>query len=203
MGSFPVKYVRMEELRYPRSPKEMEIRECRFRDIRHIFEEFHYKGGHMGGGISTCLMATYEGAVMGGCVIGKPRHGNRYRNMLEIRRMAFLDDAPKFSESWLLGKTIRFLKQNTDCEGVLSYSDQSVGHRGTIYRAANFREVGKTSPSRHVFWNGVRYHPRSLTIDRPYSYRLREAVKNGEATVETGEPKLIFVYKISRKPASA
>lgn len=26
-----------------------EIRTCKFRDIRHIFEEFHYKKGAMGG----------------------------------------------------------------------------------------------------------------------------------------------------------
>lgn len=31
------------------------IVECRFSDIRHIFEEFHYKKGNMGGGISMCF----------------------------------------------------------------------------------------------------------------------------------------------------
>ena len=39
----------------PTSPLQLTIKECRFRDIRHIFEQFHYKGGHMGGGITHFL----------------------------------------------------------------------------------------------------------------------------------------------------
>ena len=35
------------------------VGKCEFEDIRHIFEQFHYKGGHMGGGISFCL-ALYD-----------------------------------------------------------------------------------------------------------------------------------------------
>jgi len=43
----------------PTSPLKYLVSECRFSDIRHIFEEYHYKGGHMGGGISVCL-ALYD-----------------------------------------------------------------------------------------------------------------------------------------------
>ena len=38
-----------------------------------------------------------------------------------------------------------------------------------------------------------------LAVDRPYSYRLREAVKTGEAVVRTGLPKIIWLYEISDK----
>jgi hypothetical protein len=74
-----------------------------------------------------------------------------------------------------------------------------VGHSGTIYRAANYKQVGTTAPTKHVWWNGKRYHPRSLSIDRPYSYALRAAVAAGEATVEMGLPKLVFEYALPRK----
>ena len=82
---------------------------------------------------------------------------------------------------------------------LISYSDLSVGHSGTIYKAANFKNIGETQPTKHVYWKGVRYHPRSLTIDRPYSYRLREAVSLGEAVIKTGLPKKIWLYEISEK----
>lgn len=111
--------------------------------------------------------------------------------------MACLDECPKNTESWFLSKIIWFVRKNTDFKSVLSYSDKSVGHKGTIYRAENFQFIGETSESKHVFWNGVRYHPRSLTIDRPYSYKLRDAIKNGEAILETGLPKNIWYYKIN------
>src|SRR5262249_32705607 len=72
--------------------------------------------------------------------------------------------------------------------------------KGTIYKASNFKLKGHTTPTMHVFWNGTRYHPRSLSIDRPYSYKLREAVKTGEATIEKGLPKSCWFYDIKRSP---
>ena len=40
---------------------------------------------------------------------------------------------------------------------------------------------------------------RSLTIDRPYSYEMRKAVKNGTAIVKTGEPKIIWLYDLTKR----
>ena len=82
---------------------------------------------------------------------------------------------------------------------VLSYSDKTVGHTGTIYKAANFSNIGETTPTKYVIWNGKTYHPRSLSIDRDYSYKLRAAVVNGTAHIKIGLPKIIWIYKISRK----
>ena len=153
----------------------------------------------MRGGISHCLAIMDKEVVVGGVVIGKPRHEKKYSgdgkiNVVELRRMALLDACPKNTESYFLGKVHWWLKKNTDIERVISYSDLSVGHIGTIYRASGYKLIGETAKSKHVFWEGKRYHPRSLTIDRPYSYRLRDAVKDGSATIEIGEPKLIFEY---------
>lgn len=187
----------------PTSPLQCKISECSFSDIRFIFEKYHYKGGHMGGGISYNLCLTFNNKIVAGAVLGKTRQDKKYssnglKKVIEIRRMACLEEAPKNIESYFLSKIIWFLKKNTDIEEVISYSDQSVGHKGTIYKAANFELIGETSPSKHVFWNGIRYHPRSLTIERPYSHRMRKAIKTGEATLETGEPKLIFIYRIKK-----
>jgi hypothetical protein len=152
----------------------------------------------MGGGISLCLRLDLDGKTVGGAVIGRPRHDKKYEGSLEIRRMALLDECPKNSESWFLSKTLWYLKKNTDAKSVISYADASVGHKGTIYSAANFKRIGETAPSLHVFWNGVRYHPRSLTIDRPYSYALRKALDRGDAKVERGKPKSIWMYELKR-----
>ena len=186
----------------PTSPLNLIIKECKFKDIRHIFEKYHYKGGNMGGGITACLGAVFNDVYLAGVVLGLPRHNKKYSNgytCIEIRRMACIDSLPKNSESWLLGKTIWWLKKHTKVDRVISYSDQSVGHKGTIYKAANFRLIGETAPSKHVFWKGKRYHPRSLTIDRPYSYKMRAGLKTGDTVIKTGRSKLIFEYLIKRK----
>lgn len=50
----------------PISPLQFLVRECRFKDIRDIFERFHYKKSHMGGGISFCLSLNLGEIVWGG-----------------------------------------------------------------------------------------------------------------------------------------
>ena len=176
--------------------KDCEMQLCNFSDIRHIFEDFHYKKGHMGGGISQCFAMLMNNELVGGSVLGKPRHENKYENCIDIRRMACLDDAPHNSESWFLGSILKYFLANTNYNGVLSYSDLTVGHIGTIYKATNFVETGKTSPTKYVEWKDKVYHMRSLTIDRPYSYEMRKAVRDGTAIVKTGEPKIIWMYDL-------
>jgi len=179
------------------------IMTCTYNDIRHIFEEFHYKKGHMGGGISVCFAMFINDELMGGSVLGKPRHEKKYLNCIDIRRMACLDKSPRNSESWFLGKIIKWITCNTTYDNVLSYSDMTVGHQGTIYKASNFKEIGETTPTKYVEWNGKTYHPRSITIDRDYSYKLREALKTGEAELKTGLSKKIWLYPITRKKNSS
>jgi hypothetical protein len=179
--------------------KQCEIKICKFSDIRHIFEEFHYKKGAMGGGISVCFAMFINSELVGGSVMGKPRHEKKYKNCIDIRRMACLDSAPCNSESWFLSQIIKWCASNTNYNYVLSYSDKTVGHNGTIYKASNFKNIGETTPTKFVEWNSKIYHPRSLSIERPYSYELREAVKNGSAIIKTGLPKIIWLYEISNK----
>ena len=183
----------------PTSPLQYIVKECRFKDIRYLLEMYHYKGGHMGGGISFCLSLSSVFDIVGGAVIGLPRHSAHYPDSMDIRRLVLSPVCPKNTASYFLSKIIWHIKNNTKVSTVLSYADLSVGHIGIIYKAANFRLVGYTSCTKHIFWNGVRYHPRSLTIERPYSHKLREAVKQGSARIETGKPKAIYVYKINRE----
>jgi hypothetical protein len=175
------------------------IKTCKFSDIRHIFEEYHYKKGAMGGGISVCFAMFINDVLVGGSVMGKPRHEKKYKNCIDIRRMACLDDAPCNSESWFLSQIIKWCGSNTEYNYVLSYSDKTVGHNGTIYKAANFKNIGETTPTKFVEYGYKTYHPRSLSIDRPYSHELRKAVKEGRAIVKTGLPKIIWIYEISNK----
>jgi len=179
--------------------KKCTIKICKFKDIRHIFEEFHYKKGAMGGGISICFAMFLDNEMVGGSVMGIPRHEKKYNNCIDIRRMACLDKSPFNSESWFLSQIIRWCASNTNYNYVLSYSDKTVGHNGTIYKAANFKNIGETSPTKYVVWGSKTYHPRSLSIDRPYSHELRKAMNNGEAELITGLPKIIWLYEISAK----
>jgi hypothetical protein len=140
----------------------------------------------------------YNGEIWGAAAFGPPRHNNyskggEYR-IIDLRRLACRDEAPKFTESYFLGKMLRYLKKHNIADAVLTYADETQGHKGTIYKAANFEYIGTTAPSKHIVWKGKQYHMRSLTIDRPYSYILRDAIKSGDALIVNGLPKHIYIY---------
>ncbi len=171
---------------------------CDYAQISPIFKAYHYKGSRIGGGITQCFALIYAHKVVGGAVLGPPRHSSKYPGAIDIRRMACPDSSPRNSESYFIGQLVKWIRKNTDANFVLSYSDLTEGHAGTIYKASNFKCVGETSPSKNVFWKGERYHPRSLSIDRAYSYRLREAMKTGEAYIVEGKPKKIWIFDLNR-----
>ena len=149
----------------------------------------------MGGGISFCFSLSFEGRVIGGAVYGKPRHEKAYgERVIDLRRFALIDEAPTNSESFFLGKTLALIKKNKQADAVLTFADETQGHLGTIYKACNFKLLGLTPASKYILWKGKQYHMRSMTIDRPYSYLLREAVKSGEAQIVSGLPKRKFMY---------
>ena len=182
------------------SPHQLKIERGKFGDFSELLSKYHYKSSKIGGGISFHLILKYNGKVYGGIVIGKMRHEKSYnKKAVELRRMVLHPDCPKNTASYFLSKTIWWLKNNTNISIVYTFADQSVGHTGTCYKAANFNFVKETPPSSNVLWKGLIYHPRSLTIDRPYSYKLREAVKSGEAKIKKGKPKILFKYEIKRK----
>lgn len=183
----------------PTSPHQFLIFEGCFNDFSHLLEKYHYKSSKIGGAISHNLVLKYCGKVYGGVVIGKMRHKKNYeKNAVELRRMVLSPDCPKNTASYFLSKTIWWLKRYTNVTTILTFADTTVGHNGTCYKASNFKFIRETEPTIHVLWNGLRYHPRSLSIDRPYSYKLREAIKNGEAIIQKGKSKLLFEYRIKR-----
>ncbi len=188
-----------EEGSIPISPHLLRIRPGKFREFSELLEKYHYKHSKIGGSISHNLVLEFEDRVYGGAVLGPMRHQNSYEDdAIEIRRMVLHPDCPQNTASYFLAKIIWWLRKNTDVGMIYTFSDQTVGHVGTCYRAANFQYVRDTPPTKHVRWQDKLYHPRSLTVDRPYSYRLRKAVEEGDAEIINGKPKSLFAYEIKR-----
>lgn len=182
---------------------------CNWTDLVPILEQYHYRKGMMGGSIKICLGVWADGVLVGGGVFGNPWHPESYSggggqwNCIELRRLCFYDDAPKNTESWAIGKMIWWLKKYTDYNRVLSYSDASVGHTGTIYKASGFRLLGESGGGKKIQYDGRNFHIRSLSIDRDYARDLADKVKSGEAQiVETGAKK-IWVKDIAKPRSNA
>ena len=121
---------------------------------------------------------------------------------LELRRLVCVDDTPKNTESYFIGKTFKWLKKYTDMEVIVSFADQHYGHSGTIYKATNFDYLGETADARVLIVDGKEMHSRSLNqLKRPYGRELNRRYKAGDENIfwKKRKPKHIYVYYLSKK----
>lgn len=65
--------------------------------------------------------------------------GTGFNEFIELNRMAFSDDLPRFSESRAIGVAMRLIKKHyPQIKWVISFSDGTQCGDGTIYRASGF-----------------------------------------------------------------
>ena len=120
----------------------------------------------------------------------------------ELRRLVCIDDTPKNTESYFIGQTFKWLKQNTDIEVIVSFADEEEGHTGVIYKATNFNYLGTTSPGRVLMVDGKKYHSRSLNQDkRPYGRELKRRFEAGDKNIFyiNTKCKHIYTYYFNKK----
>ena len=120
----------------------------------------------------------------------------------ELRRLVCIDDTPTNTESYFIGQTFKWLKQNTDIEVIVSFADEEYGHRGIIYKATNFEYLGTTSPSKKLIVDGKEYHSRSLyQFDRPYGRELKRRYDAGDENIfwKNTKFKHIYVYYFNKR----
>jgi hypothetical protein len=145
--------------------------------------------------------------LVGVCIYTRPAGitaANKYYpknpdKCLELRRLCLINDTPKNAESYFVSRTLKFLKQNTEWEYVISYADPEYGHVGVIYRAANFKYEGVTGAGSKLEVDGESFHIRTLTmVDRPYGAEINRRYKAGDENVKIikTKPKHIYTYNI-------
>ena len=114
---------------------------------------------------------------------------------LELRRLCCIDETPKNAESFLVGRSLRWLRKNTDWKFVISYADPEQGHQGTIYKASNFKYEGLTATGSALLVDGKPFHIRTLTmLDRPYGREVNERYKNSDPGIQVIKTKAKHIY---------
>jgi len=111
----------------------------------------HYIGKHPG--VCVLRLALLHNGFPVGCVLYAlpPREtSKRYGgNTWELARLWVDDAIPTNAETFLIARSIAYIRQHhKDVEFLVSYADPSVGHQGTIYRAANWTPDGATDDGR-------------------------------------------------------
>lgn len=184
------------------------VEPCERIEIRDFIEKWHYSH-NINGLLSQYCFKLMDGDTMVGAMIygglGMANCWKKYaenkEDIIELRRLCCIDDTPKNTESYFIGKTLKWLLKNTSIKKVISYADNTYGHKGVIYQASNFKHLGKTAKGRVIMWQGKRYHDKTIRTKykgelKPFAKRVKEALEKGEAYYEETKGKEIYLYDL-------
>ena len=69
------------------------------------------------------------GAMMYGCISMQgvwKKYVEKETDVIELRRLCCIDDTLKNTESYFIGYTLRWLRDNTEIKKVISYADEDL-----------------------------------------------------------------------------
>jgi hypothetical protein len=128
----------------------------------------HYSGKATKNSFISFLVNDGKGVLQLGCGV-RPRMKHvissdiTAENYCEFDRMWLAEELPKNSESRVIGLLLSYLKQvEKHIVFVITYADESVGNRGTIYQATNAIEVEPVQVDFYVLPSGERVHPIAM-----------------------------------------
>jgi len=181
---------------------------CERNEVRDFIEKWHYSHNINGLMSSYCFKLMDGERMIGAMMFGRlgmanawRKYANKESDVLELRRLVCVDDTPKNTESYFIGKCLRWLKNNTAVKTIVSYADPNYGHQGIIYQATNFTKVGMTAKGKVILWNGKKYHDKAIRTKyrgelKPFAKALKQALDSGLAEYSVQEPKIIYVKEL-------
>lgn len=158
------------------SPVGLTVRHAQRFEVQAMIDA-HYLHKWPGVVVSTIALCLDEVAVGVAVFALPPREtAKRYGGVTwELARLWVHDDEPRNTETWFLARAVKLIRrEHPEVRFLVSYADPSVGHQGTIYRAANWREDGHTDQERKTprfdyRCDGKHYSRRAhLPADRPF-----------------------------------
>jgi hypothetical protein len=142
-----------------------------------------------------CLSTPQRDAV---AIYGPPVAAS-FKGVLELRRL-WQADGCKRQVSEFLSATLRWLRKSSpDVPFVVSYADPAAGHRGTVYKAANFKFLRMARAT--DTW--LTRHGTKLSAAKVYRMlktKSRKAIKAARPhwRLVPGQRKLLFVYPMAQ-----
>jgi len=166
--------------------------------LQEFINQNHYTGSTPR---ATHWFGLFEGETLKGvCGYGHfTRDGaaRKYFGDLELVRLV-MRGVDKNTGSFFISRTLHWLKQHTATFGIITYADPTEGHTGTVYRAANFQQVGTSRSSYHYLDSaGKRIHKKRIWREaRSEGISELQHAQDLELTKIKELPKLIFRYQL-------
>ena len=193
--------------------KDFIVKPSNLQVTRDFIEKWHYSQNVNGLTISQIFGLFYEKNLIGAMIYGSLAMANTWKKyakeeskVVELKRLCCIDKTPKNTESYFIGKTLRWMKQHSGFDLVVSYADTFYGHEGTIYKASNFKHCGMTTKGKVIDHGGRFYHDkciRTYYVDKtgvkkvkPFAQRIKSALETGDAKYVQMPKKHIYIYSL-------
>lgn len=123
---------------------EVELAVSSKKDVRSFLDAYHYIGGNKNG---FAVSAKLNGEIIACSLYSPPirqnvaqKHGLLSSEVVELSRLCIHPSRHKKNfATWFIARSIGILRKHFEYKLLLAYSDHSVGHRGTVYKASNFK----------------------------------------------------------------
>lgn len=180
------------------------------KDISAFIETHHYSKSINGCIADYCYALYRNDEMIGAMFYGRMAMANQWKrfsdnanNVIELRRLCCVDDTPKNTESYFIGQTLKMLSKDWLKGIVVSYADMEYGHEGVIYKATNFKSLGKSKGAKVIVFNGRNYHDKAIRTRykgelKPFALKLKQALEAGEAYYKQTAGKITYVYDLNR-----
>ena len=189
------------------------VKPSNLRVTRDFIEKWHYSKNVNGLTISQIFGLFYEKNLIGAMIYGSLAMANTWKKyakeeskVVELKRLCCIDKTPKNTESYFIGKTLRWMKQHSGFDLVVSYADTFYGHEGTIYKASNFKHCGMTTKGKVIDHGGRFYHDKCIRtyytnkdgekVIKPFAQKIKGALETGEAKYVEMPEKHIYIYPL-------
>ena len=150
------------------------VKNCPLKEAQDLVKQYHYARG--GSNTAVYVHGLYRACddVLMGIVWWLPPtrvacesvNKENWKKVLSLTRMVMTPDAPKNACSFLLSKSVKAIKKEGRFVSLVTYADEAQGHKGGVYKAANWQYVGRTGPyPRWVNNKGVQVAPKA-TVNR-------------------------------------
>ncbi len=179
--------------------------------IKDFIETNHYSQSINGCIADFCYtLHNPSGDTVGAMFFGRMAMANQWKryaktesDAIELRRLCCVDDTPKNAESFFISRAIKLLKKEWFGSIIVSYADSEYGHEGTIYKASNFKHEGTIKGAKVIFYNGKRYHDKTIRtkykgVLKPFAAKIKAALDSGEAFYRNTKGKHVYTMTIRK-----
>ena len=191
--------------------KDMKVKLVSRKEIQNFLEIHHYSHSINGCITDYCFGLYYNSELIGALFYGRMAMANQWKKfsedplkVIELRRLACVNDTPMNTESFFIGATLRMLTKIWRKDGiVISYADKEHGHVGTIYKASNFLLGDEIPGAKVIKYKTKIYHDKAIRTKykgnlKPFAAKLKNALETGEAYYHKTAGKYTYIYYLRK-----